>query len=67
MRNLKRCLEIIHTKLNLYRLMTPGTIVSMFPKEFKVTEVKFPFVVTRDNLEYLLKKNEAKLLHGMYL
>ena len=24
-RNMKRCLEIIHTKLNLYRLMKPGS------------------------------------------
>ncbi len=66
-RNLKRCLEIIHTKLNLHRLMTPGTIVSMFPKEFKSNEVTFPFSVTRDNLEHLLKKNEVKLCYGMYV
>jgi len=66
-RNLKRCLEIIHTKLNLHRLMTPGTIVSMFPKEFKSNEVVFPFTVTRNNLEHLLKKNEVKLCYGMYI
>jgi len=66
-RNLKRCLEIIHTKLNLHRLMTPGTIVSMFPKEFKSNEVVFPFTVTRTNLEHLLKKNEVKLCYGMYV
>lgn len=66
-RNLKRCLEIIHTKLNLHRLMTPGTIVSMFPKEFKSNEVVFPFTVTRNNLEHLLKKNEVKLCYGMYV
>ena len=66
-RNLKRCIEIIHTKLNLHRLMTPATITSMFPKEFKTSDVKFPFVVSRDNMDYLLKKNETKLFHGLYL
>jgi ATP-dependent Lon protease len=66
-RNLKRCLEIIHTKLNLHRLMTPGAIVSMFPKEFKATNVNFPYTITRDNLEHLLKKNETRLAYGMYL
>lgn len=66
-RNLKRCLEIIHTKLNLHRLMRPDTIVSMFPKEFKSNEVVFPFTVTRNNLEHLLKKNEVKLCYGMYV
>ena len=66
-RNLKRCIEIIHTKLNLHRLMTPATITSMFPKEFKTSDVKFPFVVSRENLEHLLKKNETKLFHGLYL
>ena len=38
-RNLKRCLEIIHTKLNLYRLMRPGT--NLFEKDMSL-EVKFP-------------------------
>jgi ATP-dependent Lon protease len=66
-RNLKRCIEIIHTKLNLHRLMTPAAITSMFPKEFKTSDVKFPFVVSRDNMDYLLKKNETKLFHGLYL
>jgi hypothetical protein len=66
-RNLKRCIEIIHTKLNLHRLMTPATITSMFPKELKTSDVKFPFIVSRDNMDYLLKKNETKLFHGLYL
>ena len=66
-RNLKRCIEIIHTKLNLHRLMTPAAITSMFPKELKTSDVKFPFVVSRDNMDYLLKKNETKLFHGLYL
>ena len=39
-RNLKRCLEVIHTKLNLYRLMEPGT--NLFEEDMSL-EVSFPF------------------------
>jgi hypothetical protein len=65
-RNLKRCMEIVHTKLNLYRLMKPESITTMFSKDMK-TKVSFPFTLTRDNLEQLLKKNETKLCYGLYL
>ena len=65
-RNLKRCLEIIHTKLNLYRLMKPESISTMFSNELK-TRVTFPFTLDRENLEQLLKKNETKLYYGLYL
>ena len=44
-RNLKRCLEIVHTKLNLYRLMKPGS--NLFEEEMSL-KVEFPFTVTRD-------------------
>ena len=37
-RNLKRCLEIIHKKINLYRLMKPGT--NLFEQDMSL-EVKF--------------------------
>ena len=43
-RNLKYCLEIIYTKLNLYRLMKPGT--KLFDKNATTIEVSFPFTVT---------------------
>ena len=33
-RNLKRCLEIVYTKLNLYRLMKPGT--NLFEKDMSL-------------------------------
>ena len=65
-RNLKRCLEIVHTKLNLHRLMKPDSITAMFSNEMK-TRVSFPFTLTRDNLEQLLKRNETKLYFGLYL
>jgi hypothetical protein len=52
-RNMKRCLEIIHTKLNLYRLMKPDT--NLFEDEMSL-KVEFPFVVTKDVVDKLIKK-----------
>lgn len=52
-RNLKRCLEIIHTKLNLYRLIHPDTDV--FEKELNL-QVNFPFTVTTAAVDKLIKK-----------
>lgn len=54
-RNLKRCLEIIYTKLNLYRLMKPGS--NLFKKEMCL-DIKFPMTVTTDIVDKLIKKNE---------
>ena len=54
MRNLKRCLEIIHTKLNLYRLMKPGT--NLFDDDMKLN-VKFPVTVTTDIIKVLIRKD----------
>ena len=51
-RNLKRCLEIIYTKLNLYRLMKPGT--NLFEQEISL-KVEFPFVVTKDMVDKIIK------------
>jgi ATP-dependent Lon protease len=56
-RNLKRCLEIIHTKLNLFRLMKPGD--NMFMKELDI-EVKFPFTVTRQLVDKFIKNDEPQ-------
>ena len=52
-RNMKRCLEIIHTKLNLYRLMKPGS--NLFEGEMSLN-VTFPFNVTREIVDKLIKK-----------
>jgi ATP-dependent Lon protease len=54
-RNLKRCLEIIYTKLNLYRLMKPGE--NIFEKDLAL-EVKFPLTVTPEVVDKLIKKSE---------
>ena len=64
-RNMKRCLEIIHTKLNLYRLMKPDT--NLF-QENMTLKVEFPFTVTVDVVNKLIKKEEPNMSHlAMYL
>ena len=64
-RNLKRCLEIIYTKLNLYRLMKPGT--NLFETEMSL-DVQFPYTVTTEVVMKLLKKDKGmEHLHMLYL
>jgi ATP-dependent Lon protease len=66
-RNLKRCLEIIHTKLNLYRLMKPNS--NIFEEDMSL-KVEFPFTVTKDVVDKLIKndeKNKMSALYGMYV
>jgi len=65
-RNLKRCLEIIHTKLNLYRLMKPGS--NLFEEDMAL-KVEFPLTVTKEIVDKLIKnKKEVNLaLSGMYV
>lgn len=64
-RNLKRCLEIIYTKLNLYRLMRPGT--QLFDDKEKSFEVSFPYTVSRDVVDKLIKKGDDRPNINMYL
>jgi len=64
-RNLKRCLEIIHTKLNLYRLMKPGT--NLFESDMSIN-VEFPITVTPHIVDKLIKKhNETGAWQNMYM
>jgi len=51
-RNLKRCMEIIYTKLNLYRLMRPES--NLFEEEMSL-KVEFPFTVTSEIVDKLIK------------
>jgi ATP-dependent Lon protease len=55
-RNLKRCLEIIHTKLNLFRLMKEGT--NLFEQQMSL-KVSFPFTITKDLVDQLIKKEDT--------
>ena len=64
-RNLKRCLEIIYTKLNLYRLMKPGS--NLFEEDMSI-KVEFPFTVTKDIVDKLIKKDkDTTSLYGLYV
>ena len=65
-RSLKRCIEIIHTKLNLYRLMKPGS--NLFEEDMSV-KVEFPFTITKDIVDKLIKKqlDDNMALKNMYI
>jgi ATP-dependent Lon protease len=63
-RNLKRCLEIIHTKLNLYRLMKPET--NLFQEEMSL-KVQFPFTVNSNIVDKLIKKTDSALNQSLYM
>ena len=64
-RNLKRCYEIIFTKLNLYRLMQKDK--TLF-EEKEYIEVEFPFTITTEHLNKLIKeKDKNNIPFGMYI
>jgi ATP-dependent Lon protease len=63
-RNLKRSLETIYSKLNLFRLMRPGS--NLFTNDLPLT-VSFPYTVTPDTVRLLLKIDEVKSSSMMYL
>jgi len=65
-RNMKRCLEIIHTKLNLFRLVKPDE--NMFAKDINM-KVQFPFTVDTKAVDVLIKNEEkqSQSLLSMYI
>jgi ATP-dependent Lon protease len=65
-RNLKRSLEIIYTKLNLYRLMKPDS--KLFEEEMTLN-VTFPYTVTTEIVKKIIKKDEkmTNSLYGLYV
>lgn len=56
-RNLKRCLETIYRKLNLFKLMKPG--INIFENDIKL-DVKFPFTLTNENVDKIIKTDDSK-------
>ena len=56
-RNLKRCLEIIYTKLNLFRLLKPDA--KLLGKDVDL-QVSFPFTVTKKEVDILIKNEEKQ-------
>ena len=65
-RNLKRCIEIIYTKLNLYRLMKPDT--NLFEQDMSL-KVEFPYTVTKDIVSKLIKRDETRsnIMNTLYV
>jgi ATP-dependent Lon protease len=65
-RNLKRCLEIIYTKLNLFRLVKSDD--NMFSKDIDL-KVSFPFTVSRKDVDVFIKndKTQNQSLLAMYV
>ena len=55
-RNLKRCLEIIFTKLNLFRLMKPGE--NLFEEDLSI-KIEFPLIITEKILKELIKNKNT--------
>jgi ATP-dependent Lon protease len=56
-RNLKRCLEIIYTKLNLFRLVKSDT--KIFGKDLDL-DIKFPYTVERKDVDIFIKNDEKQ-------
>ena len=67
-RNLKRCLEVIFTKLNLFRLMKPEDNFFLGDMDLETT-VSFPFVVEKKHVDILIKndRNQNQSLLSMYV
>jgi ATP-dependent Lon protease len=64
-RNLKRCLEIIYSKLNLFRLMKPDS--KLFDSKMNSLKVEFPFVVKKEVVDKLINKESADIPYNLYL
>ena len=74
-RNLKRCLEVIYTKLNLFRLMHPASEGGegkdkrhILGKDVDL-KVSFPFTVTKRDVDLLIRSDDhaSQSLLAMYV
>ena len=63
-RELKRCIETIYSKLNLFRIMKPET--NLFMKDMNI-QVTFPFTVTLEVVQRLLKQEDTGPNYMMYV
>ena len=68
-RNLKRCLEIVYKKLNLYRLMKPDINLFESSEGLKLkTKISFPCILTKQMVDDLINKGSTKdIPYGMYI
>jgi ATP-dependent Lon protease len=63
-RNLKRCIETIYSKLNLYHLIKPTS--KLFNEDAII--VKFPFTVTIEHVKLLIKSDKKdNSYYNLYL
>ena len=65
-RNMKRCLETIYSKLNLFRLVKPET--TLFTKQMNL-KVEFPITLTKKEIDIFVKEYEPinQTLWSMYV
>ena len=64
-RNLKRCLEILYTKINLFKLMKPDSKLFDGQEVLKITS---PFEVTEGIVKKLIKVDDMNSVpFGMYV
>ena len=64
-RNLKRCLETIYRKINLFRLVKPENKIF---NDMLDLEVKFPITITRKHIDLLIKTEpQNQSLLAMYV
>ena len=64
-RNLKRCIEVIYRKLNLFDLMKPGT--KLFDDNASLA-IEFPLTLTRELVDTMVKKQEEENnFHSFYM
>jgi ATP-dependent Lon protease len=68
-RNLKRCLEIVYKKLNLYRLMKPNINLFENSEGLKLkNKISFPCILTKQMIDDLINKGSQDTIpYGMYV
>jgi ATP-dependent Lon protease len=68
-RNLKRCLEIVYKKLNLYRLMKPDINLFENSEGLKLkNKISFPCILTKQMIDDLINKGSQDTIpYGMYV
>ena len=67
-RNFKRCLEIIYSKINLFRVMKPDNDFFQFYKDIQIN-VSFPYTLVKKDLDVLVKNEGGfnSALSSMYV
>ena len=55
-RNLKRCLEIIYTKINLFKLMGPNK--KLFDQETPISDLSFPLTLTKQHINKIINRDD---------